>query len=769
MGLFGRIVKWTRRNPDRAGLVVSIAVGLLFIVSFAAWALTRINVAATEAALQEEAIAAVTDRARGQEFYVAAARITEQSARGVAGWSWQNLDELKSLAANRPQNDAAAIHRLRSEATKALAAFDAKKIHELLHGFDIYTLEFSPDGHTLVAGANRHDDSIKIAVINTNTWEVQQYINIDPSPDWIKTKLDGVRSLAFHPDGKELYVGSRSGWIHVIETGTWQNVRKWQAHEDYIHRVRFSSDGLSLLTCSEDRSLKRWWPDGRMIAVVQNDSPLTDFIIVNDSLSPHSAKLIVASVQPLCLRESDLQREELPEGDHEDWRSPFNKVASYPDGGAWIRESYSEFEVFDSRNLRLQRKILDRQDKYNYRNEIHGFDISQNGRWLLSSDSDSTKLWDLAAGTSVLELSSGGRGRVVGRFHPNQDKLAICSNNRLICYELSQETIWQQRLQQSQTLTSVALSSSGDKLAATRMLQKPINRRDQLLLGETETRSIDPRFTSVGSDLKWVESVAPGGLFALYSREARFLQLVDNDLTKPTRVLADMVVSDVSTCSPDGRSLYLAATSENSAPGTSGRRPGEIRVLNLETLQDRSVWVNIESEQVMRESAILMLAAGPNYLAFSSNDRSIRLLDRDRETVLAKRELLTTCDTLSMASDESYVIAGSREGDLFLMDLPSLEIRQTIHAHNDSVRAVTFVGLDLVVSASRDRELKLWSLLDGRLVEILAFGSLSGPVTEMVASEDGRVVAVLVEDETAVRLLRIDLLRERLRELGLDW
>ena len=74
-----------------------------------------------------------------------------------------------------------------------------------------------------------------------------------------------------------------------------------------------------------------------------------------------------------------------------------------------------------------------------------------------------------------------------------------------------------------------------------------------------------------------------------------------------------------------------------------------------------------------------------------------------------------------------------------------------------------------MVSASRDRELKLWSLLDGRLVEILAFGSLSGPVTEMVASEDGRVVAVLVEDETAVRLLRIDLLRERLRELGLDW
>ena len=650
---------------------------------------------------------------------------------------------------------------------KALAAFDARKIHELLHGFDIYTLEFSPDGQTLVAASNRHDDSIKIAVITTNTWEVQQFINIDPSPDWIKTKLDGVRSLAFHPDGSELYVGSRSGWIHVVETRTWQNVRKWQAHEDYIHRVRFSSDGLSLLTCSDDMSLKRWWRDGRLIAVVRNSSPLTDFTIVNDSLDPDSARIIVASANPICLRESDLQREEPPESENEAWKTRFDMVASYPEGGGWIRESYGEFEIFDSRFNKLQRKIIDRHEKRNYRVDMHGFDISSDGRWLVSSDSDSARLWDLAAGARVLELTGSGRGHIVGRFHPKQNRLAICGNAKLTIYELSQESIWQERLQQPQSLTHVALSSNGQRLAATRMLNRLGYRRDQLLLGETDKRTIDPRLIAVSSDLKWIHFVPQRDIIALFSRDDHDLHFVDCDSTKSIRTRHAMLDSERATFSPDGRHLFLVTTTDKAVTGQV--EAGETRILNVSTLQDRSLWVNRDSELLLRESAILWVAAGPNALVVSSNDKNIRLLDPEMGAVLAKREMTTYCDTVSLAADETCVVAGSREGDLFLVDLPTLAIRQTIHAHNDSVRAVAFAGNDLLVSASRDRELKLWSLRHGRLVEMLVLSSLSGPVTEMVASKDGRVVAVLVEDETAVRLLRIDLLRERFREYGLDW
>ena len=45
----------------------------------------------------------------------------------------------------------------------------------------------------------------------------------------------------------------------------------------------------------------------------------------------------------------------------------------------------------------------------------------------------------------------------------------------------------------------------------------------------------------------------------------------------------------------------------------------------------------------------------------------------------------------------------------------------------------------------------------------------SNQVNELAASEDGKVIAVLVEEESAVRILRVDLLRQNLAECGLDW
>ena len=58
---------------------------------------------------------------------------------------------------------------------------------------------------------------------------------------------------------------------------------------------------------------------------------------------------------------------------------------------------------------------------------------------------------------------------------------------------------------------------------------------------------------------------------------------------------------------------------------------------------------------------------------------------------------------------------------------------------------------------------------EGLLTELLTLAPLSDHVRDLSASEDGKVVAVLVEEETAVRILRVDLLRQRLAEYGLNW
>ena len=160
---------------------------------------------------------------------------------------------------------------------------------------------------------------------------------------------------------------------------------------------------------------------------------------------------------------------------------------------------------------------------------------------------------------------------------------------------------------------------------------------------------------------------------------------------------------------------------------------------------------------------------GPGFLCCSSSDKCIRILDREYGTVVATQELEAICDTLSLAHDESCVVAGTRYGDLLVIDVPSGAIRQMIHAHDDIITAVTFAGPDLVISASHDRNLKLWKFHQGELSELLVFGPVSETIKELNASTDGRIVSVLVEDETAIRVLRVDTLREQLQEYGLDW
>ena len=396
-------------------------------------------------------------------------------------------------------------------------------------------------------------------------------------------------------------------------------------------------------------------------------------------------------------------------------------------------------------------------------------EISADARWLVTSNSQSVKLWDLAGSDRVSELSSGNRGRVTARFHPTQNVLAVSSDRKLTVYELSPASIWQQRLQQSHPLHHISLSPSGDRVAAI-MIVAQIGLINQLLVGLTDSCLVVGRL-SMKTSLAGTIQFSPGGDEICVSlQQLNLLQSVKADGSEGFNVRSpELIDANILRFSPEGERLYFVSKSQFRLSGTSDRPPGEIKTLDISTRQIQSLFVNNESEQILRASKFLSLAVGSKFLACSSVDQTIRLLDSKLGSVVAKQELPTICDTLSMSSDESTIVAGTRHGDLLVIDIPSGKIRQSIHAHVSTVTAVTFAGPELVVSGSQDQNLKLWKWSKGKLSEILAFGPLSGLVQELAASLDGRIVAVLVEDETAVRLLRVDLLRERLKEYGLDW
>ena len=96
--------------------------------------------------------------------------------------------------------------------------------------------------------------------------------------------------------------------------------------------------------------------------------------------------------------------------------------------------------------------------------------------------------------------------------------------------------------------------------------------------------------------------------------------------------------------------------------------------------------------------------------------------------------------------------------------MPGGEALPGARPHDDAVTAVAFAG-NLLASGSRDQTVRLWLCADDAVEELLTLRE-PGPVEAVSFSADGKRLAVLVHGERAVRVWRLDWLRQSLGEWG---
>jgi WD40 repeat protein/tetratricopeptide (TPR) repeat protein len=113
----------------------------------------------------------------------------------------------------------------------------------LQHQGPLWSLAFGPDGKTLLTGS----------VDGTALWDAAT-----GRPIGRTSNQHGVRAVAFSADGKTVLTGSAGGTARLWDAATGQPLGKPFPHQDTVFAVAYGPDGKTVLTGSRDGTARLW-------------------------------------------------------------------------------------------------------------------------------------------------------------------------------------------------------------------------------------------------------------------------------------------------------------------------------------------------------------------------------------------------------------------------------------------------------------------------------------------------------------------------------
>ncbi len=128
------------------------------------------------------------------------------------------------------------------------------------HTDRVYSVAFSTDGKTLASGSD--DNTIRLW--NVDTGETQRILTAHAGEfeglDNGHSSVEGVKSIAFSPDGKTLASGGGDNVIHLWDIGTGKRKMTLVGHTHWVFSLAFSPDGKTLASGSVDSDIRLWDP-----------------------------------------------------------------------------------------------------------------------------------------------------------------------------------------------------------------------------------------------------------------------------------------------------------------------------------------------------------------------------------------------------------------------------------------------------------------------------------------------------------------------------
>jgi WD40 repeat protein len=135
-----------------------------------------------------------------------------------------------------------------------------KELHTLKgHGNGVRSVAFAPDGKRLVSGS--HDGTVRVwdAASGKELRKVDVPVRGRPSdPKGMGMDRGGVYAVAFSRDGEAVASGDYDGTVYVWDAATGRRLHTLAGHGREVSGLAFSPDGKTLASASWDNSLRLW-------------------------------------------------------------------------------------------------------------------------------------------------------------------------------------------------------------------------------------------------------------------------------------------------------------------------------------------------------------------------------------------------------------------------------------------------------------------------------------------------------------------------------
>ncbi len=422
-GVVERTWRWCRRNPLATGIIALC----LTLVLFAGVLLDYRNRLASADAAQH----AAEEVADAQTYFALVNKVREASSTPRPGWTWTAFDNLKAAAAipTKLRDDL----DLRNLSMQTLMQVDLRELTVLDpgDGAQLKGIAFDPAGRRLAVGKLKGGLNLEVFVYDTETLQRVQLLSQSTVADSLsklmslnKRYQDGVRSVAWSPDGKLLAVGTRQGTIFVWNTAAADTKPvSWRAHESDVESMAFSADGRTLF--SNHKDLKQWNVHDNWKSVPTSSGQVHHFAV-------HPGGRFVALNDAAHLKLGVVDRQETLQ--HWPDRHLVGRVAYSPDGRLLAVESADGLKILDARVGNELATLRD--DTTNARLAVYHVSFAANGTLLVTLDDDRRlRLWDIAAGHLLLRTRAIAAEEPQVAVSDSANRLAVVSGSQLIVYE----------------------------------------------------------------------------------------------------------------------------------------------------------------------------------------------------------------------------------------------------------------------------------------------------------------------------------------------